>query len=160
MRSGKSLAHVMADHKAEVLRCAHSNLPATRDTFVLPHDVYNIANKLAKELWEKHKRDRISVQMWTLSNPNSFYHYNEFGNIDINEPPTDDDPFCLAIQIKWQLKMMVEHGDKRALSIDATFGTNEPQVHPSKSPTHVFPDFFVPCLVYGLTSLYHVLFTA
>ena len=52
--------------------------------------------------------------------------------------------------------MMVEYGDKRALSIDATFGTNEPQVCPSKSLTHVFPDFFVPCPVYGLTSFLYL----
>ena len=43
LRSGKSPAQVMADHKAEVLRCAKDNLPATRDTFVMPCDVWGQA---------------------------------------------------------------------------------------------------------------------
>lgn len=128
LRSGKSPAQVMADHKLEVMRCAKLNLPATRDTFVLPHDIGNIAKALAKELWEKHPRDALSVRMWTLENQESWYHYNEYGNIQLNDPPPNDDPFCLAIQTDWQLEMMVRHGHQRALSMDATFGTNEPKV--------------------------------
>ena len=50
LRSGKSLAQVMAEHKAEVMRLVENNLPASRHTFIMPSDVYNIANKLAKEL--------------------------------------------------------------------------------------------------------------
>jgi len=129
LRSGKSPTQVMAEHKAEVMRCAQNNLPAVRDTFIMPSDVYNIANKLAKELWEKHPRDAMSVRMWTDENPSYFYHYRECGNLDLNDPPTaEEDPFCLAIQTEWQLKMMVRHGHKKALFMDATFSTNAPKV--------------------------------
>jgi hypothetical protein len=124
----------MADHKLEVLKCAQFNLLTSRDTFVLPADVHNIAKKLAKELWEKHPRDALSVRMWTLENPDAFFYYNEYGNIDLNEPPANDDPFCLAIQTDWQLEMMVRHGHNRALSIDATFGTNLPKVNFNSYP--------------------------
>lgn len=50
LRFGKSPDQVMTVHKVEVMRCAKNNIPATRDTFIMPSDVYNIANKLAKEL--------------------------------------------------------------------------------------------------------------
>ena len=86
LRAGKSPAQVMADHKVEVMLLAQKNMPATRDTFIMPTDVYYLANKLAKELWEKHPRDAMSVRMWTDENQDSFYHYREYGNIDINEP--------------------------------------------------------------------------
>ena len=129
LRSGKSPAQVMAEHKAEVMRCAQNNLPATRDTFIMPSDVYNIANKLAKELWEKHPSDAMSVRMWTDENADCHYHYREYGTVELNEPPPpEDDPFCLAIQTEWQLEMMVRHGHRRALSMDATFSTNAPKV--------------------------------
>ena len=132
LRSGKSPAQVMAEHKSEVLRCAQENLPATRDTFIMPSDVYNIANKLAKELWEKHPNDAMSVRLWTDENPNSWYHYREYGTLQLNEePPPEDDPFCLAIQSEWQLEMMVRHGHGKALSMDATFSTNAPKVRSS-----------------------------
>ena len=129
LRSGKSLAQVIAEHKSVVMQGALNNLPATRDTFIIPTDVCNIANKLAKELWEKHSRDAMSVRMWTDENQDCFYHYQEYGNLELNDPPPlEDDPFCLAIQTEWQLQMMVRHGHKRALSMDATFSTNEPKV--------------------------------
>ena len=129
LRAGKSPAQVMAEHKEEVMRCAENNLPATRDTFIMPSDVYNIANKLAKELWEKHPSDAMSVRLWTDENPDSWYHYREYGNLELNDPPPpEDDPFCLALQTDWQLEMMVRHGHGRALSMDATFSTNAPKV--------------------------------
>ena len=71
LRSGKSSAQVMAEHKAGVMRIAENNLPATRDTFIMPSDVNNITSKLAKELWKKHPNDAMSVRMWTEENPDS-----------------------------------------------------------------------------------------
>ena len=113
------------------MRCAQNNIPPTRDTFIMPSDVYNLANKLAKELWEKHPKDAMSVRMWTDENPKDWYHYQEYGNIELNEPPpAEEDPFCLAIQTEWQLEMMVRHGHRKALSMDATFSTNSSKVLP------------------------------
>ena len=98
LRSGKSLAQVMGEHKAEVMSCAQLNLPSTRDTFIMPSDVYNIANKLVKELWEKHPSDAMSVRLWIDKNLECWYHYREYGNQELNDPPPpEDDPFCLAI---------------------------------------------------------------
>ena len=71
--------------------------------------------------------------MWTDEIPYCLYHYQEYDNLELNDPPSlEDDPFCLVIQTEWQLQMMVRHGHKWALSMDATFSTNEPKV--SMSP--------------------------
>jgi hypothetical protein len=70
--------------------------------------------------------------MWKEENEDSVYHYHEFGNINLNDdaPSTEEEeaPYCLAIQTPWQLEMMVRYGHRRQLSMDATFGTNEPKV--------------------------------
>ena len=42
-------------------------------------------------------------------------------------PKTEEEaPFGLGIQTPWQQTMMLQHGHNRALSMDSTFGTNEP----------------------------------
>ena len=70
----------------------------------------------------------MSVRMWTKENPDSWYHYQEYGNLELNNPPSEDDPFYLAIQTDWQLEMMVKHGHRSDLSMDATFSTNSPKI--------------------------------
>lgn len=55
---------------------------------IMPSDLCNIANKLAKELWEKHPHDAMSVRMWTDENLDCFYHYQEYGNLELNDPRT------------------------------------------------------------------------
>jgi hypothetical protein len=129
---GFSPAQIMACHKKEVWECAIEKKPCTRDTFIMPDDVYNMCKKRATELWKKHPRDPLSIRMWKEENEDNVFHYHEFGNLDLNEttPPPDEEetPFCLAIQTPWQLEIMLRYGHKRQISMDATFGTNEPKV--------------------------------
>jgi len=70
--------------------------------------------------------------MWKEENEDIVFHYHEFGIINLNDhaPHQDEEeaPFCLAIQIPWQLEMMTMLGFKRQIAIDAAFGTNEPKV--------------------------------
>jgi hypothetical protein len=129
---GFSPAQVMAFHKKEVWECAMENMTSSKDTFIMPDDVYNLCKKRATQLWQKHARDLLSVRMWKEENEESVFHYHEFGNINLNEDASsateEETPFCLWIQTPWQLDMMLHYGHKRQISMDATFGTNEPQV--------------------------------
>ena len=43
-------------------------------------------------------------------------------------------PFTIGIQTAWQHEMMLKHGHKKAVSIDATFVTNENKVWSHCSP--------------------------
>ena len=129
---GFSPAQVMAIHKKEVWECALLNKPCSRDTFIMPDDVYNLCKKRAAQLWQKHPKDPLSVRMWKEENHENVFHYHEFGNFNLNDPaPTaeqEEAPFCLGIQTPWQLEMMLKYGHKRQIAMDATFGTNEPKV--------------------------------
>lgn len=52
----------------------------------------------------------MGVRMWANKNLDCFYHYREYDNLEFNDlPRLEDDLFCLAIQMKWQLEMMVWH---------------------------------------------------
>jgi hypothetical protein len=37
-------------------------------------------------------------------------------------------PFILNIQTPWKREMMIEHGNRRGVAINATFGANEKKV--------------------------------
>lgn len=67
----------MAKHKDAVMRAAMLGSKATRDTFILPSDVYNLAKKSAEELYQKHKIDAVSVRMWAEENPDSVFFFPE-----------------------------------------------------------------------------------
>jgi hypothetical protein len=58
---GLSLAQVMAHHKKYVRKKVLKNEPITRDTFVLPFNVKNLSKKIIDELWQKHRKDPVSV---------------------------------------------------------------------------------------------------
>jgi hypothetical protein len=118
----------MAEHKRHVLQMSMAGQKPNRDTFIMPSDVQNVAKKRAQELWEKHPRDAMSVRMWTEANADSVFYYTEHESIDLNAAPKDEFTYTLGIQTQWQREVMALHGHRRALSIDATFGTNDSRV--------------------------------
>jgi hypothetical protein len=130
LRQGLSLTQVMTHHKMHVRKMALKNEHVTRDTFVLPSNVRNLAKKRADELWQKYCKDPISVRMWVLENPNSIFFYVQHAPMDLNSQTQDDTPFTLGIQTPWQLEIMQKFGHGNAISFDATFGTNQSRVSP------------------------------
>jgi hypothetical protein len=118
----------MAKHKDSVMKSAMLGVQPTRDTFILPSDVYNLAKKRAQELYEKHKVDAVSVRMWAEENTDSVFFFQEHGSIDLNEAPRPECTYTLGIKTDWQLQVMAKFGDRSAVSFGATFGTNTPRV--------------------------------
>jgi hypothetical protein len=85
--------------------------------------------KEQNELWQKHPKDPMNVQIWIMENLNSIFYYVEHAPMELNLPSQDDAPFTLGIQTPWQTKMMTKFGHKNLISFDATFGTNQSSVH-------------------------------
>jgi hypothetical protein len=73
LRLGFSLVQIMAKHKESVMKAAALGVESTRDTFILPSDVYNLAKKRAQELYEKHKNDAVSVHMRVEENTDAVF---------------------------------------------------------------------------------------
>jgi len=65
---GLFLAQVMTHHKAYVRKKVLKNEPITQDTFVLASNVRNLSRKRVDDLWQKHPKDPMSVQMWVMEN--------------------------------------------------------------------------------------------
>ncbi len=66
--------------------------------------------------------------MWVNENERCVFYYIEYGILDLNSIPNGDMPFIIGIQTKWQMQMMILHGNKKVVSFDATFGTNTQKV--------------------------------
>ncbi len=115
LRQGLSTTQVMTHHKAHVREMALKNEHVTQDTFVLPSDLRNLPKKQVDELWQKHRKDPISVRMWVLENPNSIFFYVQHAPMDLNSQTQDDTPFTLGIQTPWQLEIMQKFGHGNAI---------------------------------------------
>ena len=73
--------------------------------------------------------------MWVQEHHFLVFNYKESG-VHVHGIITRDNiPFIINIQTSWQQDMMLKHGHKKAISVDATFATNENKVCFYHSPT-------------------------
>jgi hypothetical protein len=75
----------MLKHKGVVRSMALSNADVTRDMFFLPHDVWNLSNKMAEDLWQKREKDAVSARMWKDKNPIWVFYYQDHGLLNLND---------------------------------------------------------------------------
>ena len=100
----------------------------TRDLFICDQDIRNVAGRLAIETYKRDNNDAKSVRMWVQEHPHLVFYYKESGVHVRGTITRDNIPFTVGIQTSWQQEMMLKHGHKKAVSIDATFATNENKV--------------------------------
>ena len=104
----------------------------TRDLFLTTKDIRNISGKLAQETYMLHKNDAQSVRMWVQRNPKNVFYYTESNKEKPVTVPGEltgsNMPFTIGIQTEWQRQMMLQHGHRSGISVNATFGTNERKV--------------------------------
>jgi hypothetical protein len=125
---GLSIPQIMAKHRKRFLEVCESGEELTRDMFICDQDIRNVAGCLAIETYKRDNNDAKSVRMWVQEHPHLVFYYKESG-IHVRGAITRDNiPFTIGIQTAWQQDMMLKHGHKKAVSIDATFATNENKV--------------------------------
>ena len=100
----------------------------TRDLFISEQDIRNVAGRLAIETYKRDNNDAKSVRMWVQKHPDLIFYYKESGVHVRGAITRDNIPFTIGIQTAWQEDMMLKHGHKKAISIDATVATNENKV--------------------------------
>lgn len=104
----------------------------TRDLLLTTKDIRNISGKLAQETYMLHKNDAQSVRMWVQRNPEKVFYYSESNQknpVKVQGELTGKNmPFTIGIQTEWQKQMMLKHGHRGGISVDATFGTNDKKV--------------------------------
>jgi hypothetical protein len=117
--------------------------------FLREWDIRNIASDLRKNIYERHPNDAESVRLWVQANPAQVFFYQEFGDMKTALPRElngKNMPFVIGIQNQFQFQMMLEYRHESAVSLDATFDTNQPKV---RLPTYLeFPSLLA-CSHYG-----------
>jgi hypothetical protein len=74
--------------------------------------------------WRLHKNPTISLHTWAFNHPNDVFYFQ-----DVNEINGIHVPFTIRIQTPSQLQAMVSLGDNGAISMDASFDTNDAKFH-------------------------------
>lgn len=111
--------HVRALHERQQRNLAYH---ISRDDFLTPKDVSNIAKQLAHIRHEADDDDALSTRLWCLLNKGDVFIYQE-------QSAADNVDFILGLQTDWQLDMMLKFGHDRLLAMNSTLGTNEFKFH-------------------------------
>jgi len=80
--------------------------------------------KHKKGSWRLHQNLAISLRTWAFNHPNDVFYFQ-----DASEDNGIHVPFIIGIQTPSQLQAMVSLGDNGAISMHATFGTNDVKFH-------------------------------
>jgi hypothetical protein len=83
-----------------------------------------IANTKKGVSWCLHQNLVISLRTWAFSHLDDVFYFQ-----DANEDNGIHVPFTIGIQTPSQLQAMVSLNDNGAISMDATFGTNDVKFH-------------------------------
>ena len=135
LRLGLSVPQIMGKHRKRFMEACEQGEELTRDLFISEQDIRNVAGRLAIETYKRDNNDAKSVRMWVQENPSLVFYYKELGVHVWGAITRDNMPFTIGIQTPWQEEMMLKHGHKKTVSIDATFATNENKVCLNHTPT-------------------------
>ena len=128
LRLGLSVPQIMGKHRKRFMEVCSRGEELTRDLFISEQDIRNVAGRLAKETYKRDNNDAKSVRMWVQEHPHLVFYYKESGLHVRGAITRGNFPFTIGIQTSWQQDMMLKHGHKKVVSIDATFATNENKV--------------------------------
>ncbi len=96
----------------------------TRDDFIRQQDITHLDHKHKKGSWHLHQNPAISLRTWAFNHLDDVFYFqnaNEDNGINVS--------FTIGIQTPSQLQAMVSLGDNGAISMDATFSTNDVKFH-------------------------------
>jgi hypothetical protein len=96
----------------------------TRDDFIRQQDIAYLDRKYKKGSWRLHQNLAISLRTWAFSHLDDVFYFQ-----DANEDNGIHVSFTIGIQTPSQLQAMVSLDDNGAISMDATFGTNDVKFH-------------------------------
>jgi hypothetical protein len=80
--------------------------------------------KHKKRSWHLHTNPAISIQSWAFQHPKDVFFFQDVG--EINETQI---LFTIGIQTPTQCDSMLSYGHNGAISMDATFGSNDMKLH-------------------------------
>ncbi|MCO5588011.1 hypothetical protein L7F22_041965 [Adiantum nelumboides] len=107
--------HVRALHERRQRSLSYQ---ISRDDFLTPKDVSNIAKQLAIIRQEVDNEDALSARLWCILNKQDVFIYQE-------QNLADDVHFILGLQTDWQLEVMLKFGHDRLVAMNSSLGENQ-----------------------------------
>jgi hypothetical protein len=98
----------------------------TRDDFIKQQNIAYLDPKHKRWSWCLHENPTISIYTWAFTHQDDVFYFQ-----DVSEVNGIHVPFTIGIQTPSQLQSMIPLGDNEAISMDATFGTNDMKFHKS-----------------------------
>lgn len=96
-----------------------------RDYYITLQDVVNISPKVEGLSWRYDNDQAESIRRFVECNPAYVLKPEEDSQEESDgSEPAEDQPFQLAFSTPELLTLLVKFGNKRALMLDSTFGTN------------------------------------
>jgi len=96
----------------------------TQDDFIWLQDIAYLDWKHKKRSLCLHTNPAISIRSWVLQHSKDVFFFQDVGEINGTQVP-----FTIGIQTPTQCESMLSYGHNSAISMDATFGTNDMKFH-------------------------------
>jgi hypothetical protein len=111
-------------HKAIWWERVNAGQSMIRDDFIRLQDIAYLDRKHKKGSWRLHTNPAISIRSWALQHPEDVFFFQDVGEMNGTQVP-----FTIGIQTPTQCESMLSYGHNGAISMDATFGTNDMKFH-------------------------------
>jgi phosphatidylserine decarboxylase len=121
---GYTIKQIYDKHKAIWWARTNAREMMIRDDFVKQQNIVYLDRKHTKRSWCLHQNPAISFRTWAFYHPDDVFYFQ-----DASEDNGIHVSFTIRIQTPSQLQAMVSLGDNGAISMDATFGTNDVKFH-------------------------------
>jgi len=96
----------------------------TQDDFIRLQDIAYLDQKHKKGSWRLHTNPTISIRTWALQHSEDVFFLQDVGEINGVQVL-----FTIGIQTPIQCESMLSYGHNGAISMDATFDTNDMKFH-------------------------------
>jgi hypothetical protein len=121
---GYTIKQIYDKHKAIWWARINAGEVMTRDDFIGQQDIAYLDCKHIEKSWHLHQNPAISLHTWAFCHPDDVFYFQ-----DTSEDNGIHVPFTIGIQTPSQLQAMVSLDNDGAISMDATFGTNDVKFH-------------------------------
>jgi len=121
---GYIIKQIYDKHKAIWWARINARVVMIRDDFIRQQDITYLDCKHKKRSWHLHQNLAISLHIWAFSHLDYVFYFQ-----NASEDNGIHVPFTIRIQTPSQLQAMISLSDNGAISVDATFSTNNVKFH-------------------------------
>jgi hypothetical protein len=119
LKSGLNARQIDDEHHQVFADRSRMGYPMRKDDTLILKNIRNIERTFLRGKWKRHTNEAKSVDSRITENQNDVFILQESSCVD-----GKNTAFVLGLQSPEQFNVMLEYGDKSAISMDATFETN------------------------------------